>query len=117
MKLRVIKQHRTEYPNPITFTKGTRLTVGEKYKGEEDWDNCFFCTTLSHSGGWVPMQCIQLDMNSNQGIAIKDYTARELNVDIGNELLGTEVLNGWVWCIRIADNQSGWVPLSHLSRV
>lgn len=30
----VSSAHRSEYPNPITFRKGTPLVVGERYEGE-----------------------------------------------------------------------------------
>ncbi|EBF3114969.1 hypothetical protein FHL56_22115 [Salmonella enterica] len=67
---------------------------------------------LGHTGGWVPGQILDRD----GGLAKEDYTARELEVRKGDELVGLKSLNGWMWCERLSDGQSGWVPLSLLHR-
>ena len=43
-------------------------------------------------------------------------TARELDVDEGDVLIGSRTLNGWLWCHRLsqAPAEAGWVPLAHL---
>lgn len=109
----VIKDHTSEYPEPITFKKGAPLTVGEKYEGPEGWDNWIFCDSLGQKGGWVPAQIIEI-VNGNAARAREDYTARELNVKMGELLLGSRTLNGWVWCQRSGSPESGWVPFGHL---
>lgn len=76
-------QHRSEYPDPITFKRGTRIVVGEIYEGNEEWENWYFCTITNHSGGWVPAQVIKC-------------------------------VNGWFWCQRLSDNETGWVPVKIL---
>lgn len=111
MRYVAIGAHRSEYPEPITFPQGAPLTVGEQYEGPEGWDNWFFCTTAGHPGGWVPGQIIER-IDARQGRALRAYTARELDVDEGDALAGAEQLNGWMWCTRHSDGQSGWVPLS-----
>ena len=93
----VIKSHRTNYPNPISLVKGQLFIIGEKYKGPEKWDNWYFCTTVDqNSSGWVPAQIIQ--WKGTEGIAEEDYTAKELDVDEGEHLVGLKELNGWIWC-------------------
>ncbi|MCU8017446.1 hypothetical protein L5M36_11170 [Shewanella sp. SM72] len=112
----VVNAHESEFPNPITFKKGDPLTVGDKYAGPEGWDLWFLCTTPGQDAGWVPGQVIQRLKNSN-GLALEDYTARELNVHEGEQLIGTRMLNGWVWCIKAVSEESGWVPLENLKEV
>lgn len=109
----VIQDHTSEYPEPITFEKGAPLTVGEKYEGPEGWDNWMFCESPGQKGGWVPVQIIEI-VKGNAARALEDYTARELNVREGDLLLGSEALNGWVWCKRSDSTESGWVPLANL---
>lgn len=116
MKLIAIAAHRSEYLEPIHFSKGTLLNIGEKYQGSENWDNWYFCTVDNGLEGWVPTQIIEW-INKHQGYAIADYTAKELNVDHGDLLLGEQQLNGWIWCSRLSDDQSGWVPLEVLSQI
>lgn len=111
MKFIVIEPHRSEFPEPITFLEGASLRVGEAYEGDEGWEHWYFCETAGQCGGWVPAQVIRM-LAPGQGVAREDYTARELDVEVGQRLLGGRQLNGWVWCVR--DSESGWVPLRTL---
>ncbi|WP_370601368.1 SH3 domain-containing protein [Pseudomonas nitroreducens] len=112
MQYDVIRPHRSEYPEPITFSKGTALTVDERYEGEEGWQDWYFCSTAGQKDGWVPAQVFQLTA-PGAGIAMEDYTARELDVEVGERLEGGRELGGWRWCSR-GDGESGWVPLACL---
>jgi hypothetical protein len=109
----VIKDHTSEFPEPITLRKGDPLVAGEKYEGPEGWDNWIFCESPGQKGGWVPAQMIEI-VDDRVARAREDYTARELNVKEGDYLLGTETLNGWAWCRRCGSAESGWVPLENL---
>lgn len=108
--------HASEYPEPIHFAKGTALLVGERYAGPEGWDDWFFCAVPGQQGGWVPLQVIAF-IDEKTAMAREDYTAIELDVRIGDALIGGRTLNGWAWCENPATAQSGWVPLSHLQMV
>ncbi|GAA0371335.1 SH3 domain-containing protein [Caldalkalibacillus horti] len=113
MKYIVIKKHRTNYSDPITLVKGQFIIVGEKYIGPEKWDNWYFCTTSENKiGGWVPGQLI--DLRGAEGIILEDYTARELDVNKGEKLVGLKELNGWIWCLRTLNSEEGWVPKENL---
>ncbi|EHS0389644.1 hypothetical protein KUQ09_001223 [Salmonella enterica] len=116
LRFTAIDSHLSEYPDPISFTRGTSLIVHEKYEGEDEWDNWFYCTMPDQTGGWVPGQILDRDEGTNRGLAKEDYTARELEVKKGDEVLGQKSLNGWMWCERPSDAQSGWVPLSLLQK-
>ncbi|TVX94535.1 ligand-binding protein SH3 [Paenibacillus agilis] len=116
MKYSVVTKHRTEYPNPLVLFKGQSILIGEKYSGPEQWDNWYFCTPLNHNnGGWVPGQLI--DTKGAHGIVLEDYTAKELNVNEGEHLVGTKELNGWVWCVNKFNSEEGWVPKENLNPI
>lgn len=115
MNYKVIKPHRSEFPNPITFSKGDTLSVGEKYEGDEDWEDWYYCETTSQIAGWVPKQIIRW-ISDGEGEALEDYTAKEMDVDEGDVLTGARVLNGWVWCQNHASKEEGWVPMENLVR-
>ena len=110
---RVTQDHISEYLDPITFSKGTSLSVGERYQGPENWKDWIFCNTSDQKGGWVPTQIIEM-LTSQTGLALEDYTARELNVKKGDIVLGSQIMNGWVWCEDQNSVKSGWVPLENL---
>lgn len=129
MKYLVIKQHISEYPEPITFSAGALIDIGEKYQGSEDWDNWYLCrVVVEHSAGqkagWVPQQVIEW-IDDNRGKAIEDYTARELNVNKGDTVLGSRELNGWLWCTQLSTKlsiptstqESGWIPIENLQLI
>lgn len=113
MEFEVIEDHSSEYPEPITFTSGTVLTIGERYEGTEDWCDWYLCSVPGQSDGWVPAQVFAV---GDDGIAraIEDYSARELNVRRGEVLQGTRHLGGWVWCTRATESDWGWVPLARV---
>lgn len=117
MQYLVIEAHRSEFSEPITFVRGTRLKVGEAYEGDEGWSNWYFCEAAGQQGGWVPEQVIRR-LAPGQGVALEDYTARELDVEPGQRLLGGRRLNGWVWCSCVdpeaLEEKTGWVPLHNL---
>lgn len=112
-KLVVIEPHRSEYPFPITFDKGAPLHIGEKYTGSENWEEWYFCSTPGQKDGWVPGQVIER-IDDASGIAKEAYTAKELDVDTGEVLMGFKELNGWIWCRRLSQSDEGWVPLKNV---
>lgn len=115
-KYLVITPHKSEFPRPIHFKKGDPLVVGEKYEGPEGWDDWFFCSTPGQEPGWVPGQMIER-VDGSEGRAMDDYTARELDVEEGEVLIGTTILNGWLWCERPGGSTSGWVPSENLKEI
>ena len=115
-KYLVTQDHTSEYPEPITFTKGAPLIVGERYQGSEGWKDWFLCSTPGQKNGWVPAQIIEI-ITGNTARARDDYTARELDVQKGDLLLGSKTLNGWAWCENCTSSKSGWVPLANLQEV
>lgn len=116
MRYRVIRSHTSEFPDPISFQKGAYLSVGQKYEGPEEWNDWYFCETPGQKGGWVPVQVIQMT-DAHSGIAIEDYTAREIEANEGDHVEGSRQLNGWLWCNRVGEPASGWFPLDKLEPV
>lgn len=113
MRYEVIKEHRSHYPNPITLSKGQSVLLGKKYEGPENWNNWIFCYTLDGSlEGWVPEQIIQSE--EKIGLILEDYTAKELDVDVGEIVVGTKEWNGWIWCEKRNGSDSGWIPRANL---
>lgn len=116
MKYQVIKKHINEFPNPITFSKGEKLLIGEKSDEHEAWDNWYFCETQDQLKGWVPGQIIKW-LNDEEGEALENYYAKEMDVGEGEILMGERVLNGWVWCKNLTSNEEGWVPAENLTQI
>lgn len=110
---RVIAAHVSEFPEPIEFSHGDLLEIGETYVGHEGWDNWAMCTAPNGKKGWVPTQAFEVT-ESGFGVASESYSAKELNVVIGQTVRVLRELNGWAWCDL--DGDFGWVPLKCLDR-
>ena len=106
MKLIVIEEHRSNYPNPICFRMGEKLVVGEK---DPDYPGWIRVTTRGNNQGWAPIQYLEFE-NKNTAVATQDYTAVELNTCIGDELILHFELNDWGWAEK-KDGSCGWVPI------
>lgn len=116
MKYVVIEGHRSEYPRPICFAKGDLLEIGQRYEGEEAWQDWYLCTCVGQAPGWVPGQLIER-VGVAQGRALEHYSAHELDVDPGQGVEGLRPLNGWMWCRRQANGELGWLPCEKLRLV
>lgn len=113
LRYRVLQQHKSEFPDPILLTQGESVQVGETYDGPENWDGWVSCTNERGQLGWVPDCLLQLTA-PHEAVVLEDYTARELDVQVGQIVFGSRHLNGWVWCETADALASGWVPLAHL---
>lgn len=116
MKYVVIETHRSEYPAPITFARGAMLEVGQRYEGDEHWEDWYLCSCTGQAPGWVPGQLIER-LGVAQGRALEPYSAHELDVDPGQQVEGLRALNGWLWCRVAGKDELGWVPLAKLRRL
>ena len=86
----------------------------ESYAGPKTGETGCFVTKRNMTGKDGFGANYKKDMNGT-GIIIKQYTAKELNVSIGERVIGLEELNGWVWC-EGRDGEKGWVPKENLQK-
>ncbi len=93
------------YKNPLTLKTGERVRTGRE---DDQWKGWIWCSAKNNSG-WVPGQIIKF-INETEGEITEDYDARELDVDAGEEILGTRELNGWVWGNKKNTDNFGWLP-------
>lgn len=112
----VTKQHTSNYPNPIRLFKGQKVILGKKYEGNIDWNNWIYCYPKDkYLEGWVPTQIIHIQ--GEQGLILEDYIAKELEINVGENLLKLKELNGWIWVKRITNSEEGWVPKENVKEV
>ncbi|MDR1134159.1 MAG: hypothetical protein LBL05_08330 [Synergistaceae bacterium] len=113
MKYIVIENHRTEFPDPIILKQGEKVIIGEE---SANWPNWVFCTKSDGSNkGWIPKQIINSE--SDYGNITEDYSAKELDIDIGTIVEGMRELNDWLWLKNKKTNEIGWVPVKKLRKL
>lgn len=106
-----IRNHRSNYPNPIVFKKGDPLVLGELDAEYEGWRRVI---TLSGNEGWAPVAYIEALDGGPSGLAIKDYCAVELHINAGEYLEVRSEHAGWCW-VESGRGEAGWVPKESIS--
>ncbi len=111
MNARVIADWQVKDSDPLILRAGEGVTLGQH---DTEWPGWIWCINDAGKSGWVPEQYIEA--HGSEGVARYDYTAVELAVNVGDELLVGQRLKGWAWCTN-ASGQSGWVPERNLETI
>ena len=101
----VVSDHTSHYPDPIQFSKGDEIALG---KGDTEYPGWISVITADDNEGWAPQSLIDRT-SSHSGIALMEYSARELDVLIGDIVSCIRELHGWLW-VENEKGESGWVP-------
>jgi hypothetical protein len=113
MRSRAIHDYRTQYANPIRFRQGEVVTLGAR---DTEWPAFIWTITpIDGNAGWAPFDWLK-PLGDGRAEALRDYSAQELDVDAGDDLLLHHELGGWWWSEH-ADGRVGWVPATHLEPV
>ncbi len=109
IKFKVIEEHVSDYPNPIVLSKGVTVSVSKRSEANGEWPKWVFCKLLDESNeGWVPEQILKT--KESFATVLEDYTAKELDAIVGEELTVLRELNGWFWAVKNIDGEKGWIP-------
>jgi hypothetical protein len=55
-----------------------------------------------------------LQREGGEAILLQDYTARELSVSAGAEVILHHALSGWAW-VTTPDGRAGWIPQTSIA--
>ncbi|MBI9067594.1 MAG: hypothetical protein JEZ09_09905 [Salinivirgaceae bacterium] len=100
----VIKEYKSEFPNPISFKKGEKVLIESKETNYKGW---VWVTVKNENSGWVPEQFLKIE--NDEGTTLVNYNAIELNISIGEKLELVNEVNGWYWVENVKGNL-GWIP-------
>ncbi len=95
--------HHTCYPNPIAFRAGERVRIGHEDDEFPGWVRTF---TADGNEGWAPLSLLT-PIGAGEAQARQDYTARELDVAVGERVRVDRELAGWLW----VHNEAGGLRL------
>jgi uncharacterized protein YgiM (DUF1202 family) len=99
-----IKTYQTPYPHPLIIKSGDSLQLIDKKTECPGW---VWCVNKDGISAWVPTSYIE--RIGNLGKALRDYSSKELNVQIGEILTILKEESGWAWCMN-QNGEEGWVP-------
>ena len=108
----VVSSHTVDYPNPIQFSKGDELALGER---DTEYFGWIWVTTADNNAGWAPESLIERT-SSHSGTALCEYTARELDTHIGDIVSCIRELHGWLW-VEKKNEESGWIPKDSVTSI
>lgn len=109
MKGRITRDYRAQYANPIRFAEGDIVAVGER---DDEWSDFIWTTTADGNAGWAPYDWLK-PLGDGRAQALREYSARELDVDIDDEVVVLEEYGGW-YLVAGSASTPGWIPGAHL---
>lgn len=108
----VVREHKSNYPNPVSFEAGDSLLVGER---DTEYDGWVKITDKKGNVGWAPLEYIELTGIGATGVAVELYSAKELDVDPGERLIVKYEHCQWCW-VEHKSKGAGWVPSECLGK-
>ena len=112
MHARAVRDYRTQYANPIRFARGDVVAFGAR---DTEWPAFVWATTSDGNAGWAPVDWLQ-PQREGYAVALRDYSAQELDVRAGDAVELHHELGDWWWCTH-ADGRSGWLPARDLDLI
>jgi hypothetical protein len=105
--LRINREYRPQYADSIQIAAGERVSVGREDPEFPGWK---WCRASDGREGWVPVELLS---NAGAGpVVLEDYSARELAVEPGEEVVLEDARHGWLR-VRNSRGERGWIPASH----
>jgi uncharacterized protein YgiM (DUF1202 family) len=102
--VRVTLEHVVAYPAPLEVACGEKVCVGREDNEFPGWR---WCRAEDGREGWVPIEL--LSNEAAEAIVLHDYSARELAVRPGEEVVVEEARHNWL-LVRNARGDRGWIP-------
>ena len=112
---KIIKPYSAQYKSPIVLRTGDEVMLG-KEEQEEKWKGWLWAES-ENCAGWVPIQILQLSEDKRKGKVLEFYSAKELDVEAGDDIIKIRSLNGWTWSKNLRTNDEGWNPVNNIYRI
>ena len=106
--MKILKSYQTKYNNPLILNAGDIVTLGEEEK-EEKWKGWIRAYTKDNEG-WIPLQIVKNSEDGKKGTVLEYYTAKEIDVNEGDNITVMKKLNGWSWIRLESTGEEGWIP-------
>jgi len=105
----ITQKYKVQYPNPIQVKAGENVQI---VRADEEFPGWHWCRAADGREGWMPLEL--LSSQESPAVVLRDYSAKELAVQPGDEVEVQEVCHGWV-LVKDAQGELGWIPQSHVN--
>ena len=103
-RAQVTQAYKTCYEDAICLKAMDAVTV---VRQDDEWPEFFWCINSQNKEGWVPQSYFFKE--GEIAHMLKDYSAKELTVSQGEELVLIDSLGGWFWAEN-KNGEQGWLP-------
>jgi hypothetical protein len=103
-KVRVAFAYRPEYPDPIQVTSGETVAVGRE---DDEFPGWSWYKASDGGEGWIPVEL--LSSRAAHAVVLAAYSAKELAVERGEELVVEDARHGWL-LVHNRKGEHGWIP-------
>lgn len=106
-KFVVQREYRPQRTAAMEFRVGEQMEVLRQDEGT-GW-SC--CRATNGDEGWIPTEL--LSFNGKDAIVLSDYSTREIEVNVGEEIEIEKECLDRVW-VHTSRGSCGWIPSSHV---
>lgn len=100
------KKYTKYYPDPIAVKRGDRVKWLPK---DSEWPGWLWCIhPVTSKAGWVPVKYLKVQGDAAE--VLQDYSAAELDAEVGEKFTALREEAGWIWC-KSGSGEEGWLPL------
>jgi SH3-like domain-containing protein len=110
-RVSIIRPYAAQYPQPIAFAAGDRVSV---HHADTEYIGWHWCRNAAGVEGWVHES--YLSGTQGDATAVRSYSAEELTVVEGDQGTVLDQLGGWLY-LELDDARKGWVPEAHTLRI
>ncbi len=106
--LKITKPYAVQYNNPIILEVGDLVQLGWE-ETEEKWKGWIWVISQNNEG-WIPKFILEILSDGKSGKVKEYYTAKEVEVKAGENIMILKSLNGWSWIKKAETGDEGWIP-------
>jgi len=102
------QSYNTQYKDPIRVNAGERVRFIDR-ADDGEFAGWKWAQATDGRGGWVPQVYFGPNDHNGYAHALRSYSARELDVGAGDQILELDQFSGWLWVID-RKGSCGWIP-------
>jgi len=109
---KALKPCKPKDARPLVLKAGDLVRIARE---ENDYKGWYFCER-GGIAGWVPAEDLEL-IEDVMGRAKGEYSSKELELEVGDEVVAGRVVGRWVWGEKVRTGEMGWVKIDAIAEI